>query len=137
MHTYIHTYIHTHIHTHMHACIHTYVRTYIHTYIIHICIYVTGFEKTRLPHTSDFMNSVTHNLLWLNILFLYATTPLCKIFRSIAHSQTKLHCIKVRKLDVCESLVFSNPVTYVHMFMHTYLQYCNFLSSRSHLYTVT
>ena len=25
---------------------------------------VTGFEKTRLPHTSDFMTLVTHNLLW-------------------------------------------------------------------------
>ena len=24
--------------------------------------YVTGFEKTRLPHTSDFMTLVNHNL---------------------------------------------------------------------------
>ena len=36
---------------------------------------------------------------------------MCKIFRSLAHSQTKLHCIKVKKLNVCGSLVFSNPVT--------------------------
>ena len=45
--------------------------------------------------------------------FLYDTTLLCESFRSLEHSQIKLHCIKVGKLDVCGSLVFSNPVTYV------------------------
>ena len=44
--------------------------------------------------------------------FLYDTSLPCKSFRSLAHSQIKLHCIKVGKLDVRGSLVFSNPVTY-------------------------
>ena len=81
-----------------------------------IFLYVTGFEKTRLPHTFDFMTLVNHNLQCQEaisfILFLYDTTPLCKSFRSLAHSQIELHCLKFGKLDVRGRLVFSNPVTY-------------------------
>ena len=53
--------------------------------------------------------------------FLYATTLLCKCFRSLAHSQKGLHCIDVIKLDVdlCGSLVFSNLVRYMYVHMYS------------------
>ena len=59
---------------------------------------MTRFEKTRLPHTSDFMTLVNHNLatvaisykLEILMLFLNATKHLCKICRPLAHSRTKL-----------------------------------------------
>ena len=50
------------------------------------CLYVTEYEKTRLPHTCNFMTLVNHNLLCNNLYirnynmsFLYAIYVCVKV----------------------------------------------------------
>ena len=83
---------------------------------------MTGFDKTRLPHTSNSLTLIASNLTtqyaisynfhtMLSLLYVI-TSPNLKL---IAHFHTELWSFKVvnLQLDVCGSLVLSNPVTYV------------------------
>ena len=52
-----------------------------------------------------------------DLLFYNAMEGLCEHFRPIACLVVKLQLVKVRKLDVCGSLVLSNSVTYIGICM--------------------
>ena len=83
----------------------------------HVYMYVTGFDKTRLPHTSNslplnYCNLITQHAIALEHTFLSYN---CEIagpnMKLIVYIYNELCSFKVIKLDVC--LVLSNPVTYV------------------------
>ena len=74
-------------------------------------VYVIGFDKTRLPHTSSFITLKVHNSIM-------ARGISCWNFGSIEWLVLKLQLVKVKKLDVCGSLVLSNPVTYTYYYIN-------------------
>ena len=81
-------------------------------------IYVTGFDKTRLPHTSNSSTLIASTLTTQYAIALQvshnAFIALCNNkSKLIANFHTELWSFKVVNLDVCGSLVLSNPVTYV------------------------
>ena len=47
----------------------------------------------------------------VDLLLYNAMNALCESCRSLAYCIVKLQVIKVKELDVCGSLVLSNPVT--------------------------
>ena len=53
----------------------------------------------------------------LDLVLHKAMNALCENCRAIAYFSVKLLAIKVEELDLCRSLVLSNPVTY-----HEYLK---------------
>ena len=94
--------------------------------------YVTRFDKTRLPHTSNSSTLIASNLTTHYAIALQFHTMLSLLYvitspnlKLIAHFHTELWSFKVVNLDVCGSLVLSNPVTY------NYLLYTN-----THQYSV-
>ena len=55
---------------------------------------------------------VSYHFQILGQLLHHAVKELCENCRSIAYLVAKLQLVEVEELDVCGSLVLSNPVTY-------------------------
>ena len=53
-----------------------------------------------------------------DLLLYNATEELLEKFRSITYWVVKLQLVKVRKLDVCGSLVLSNSVTFILKYLY-------------------
>ena len=84
-----------------------------------VAIYVTGFVKRGLPHTSNSMNLEDCNLGFkahksCNFLYLltYDGTLCCSNFKGMAVFNLKL---LIGKLDVCGRPLFANPVSYIYI----------------------
>ena len=60
----------------------------------------------------------------LDLLLYNAMKALCENCQSIAYCIVMLQVIKVKELDVCGSLVLSNPVTYLGYYYYYYYQFC-------------
>ena len=90
-----------------------------------LAIYVTGFDKTRLPHASNSLTLTTCKLiackLMLSVLLTYNFHKCLSLnyaikgqnLKMIAYSYIELCAFKVTNLDVCGSLVLLNLVTYI------------------------
>ena len=84
---------------------------------MNICTYVTGFEKTRLSHTSNFLTLMQCNFVCECAIDLKILHKGVVAYRNNIFSHSKLCVTEFIKSDVCGSLVFSNPVTYMHICM--------------------
>lgn len=74
--------------------------------------------KKSLPHTSTFMNSKDHNLVFkwdkslkFYHLLQYVRALGCTNFKSIAFAPLKLWIFEISMLDVCKRPLFIHPVT--------------------------
>ena len=82
-------------------------------------LFVTGFVKRGLPHTSNSLNLMTITLLERKVDICNFFHPLSSVithfglnFKPIALHNLWLRIIEVGKLDVCGRPLFTNPVTF-------------------------
>jgi len=106
-------------------------------------IYVTGFDKTRLPHTSNYLisNSCNLTIRYCPRNFTCSFHIFIKLLIKFEHDGIFLHGVMVFqscKLDVCWSLVLSNPVTYrlcrISLLNNGQIQVLDFLKKLSLLF---
>ena len=83
-------------------------------FINQLAIYVTGFAKRSLPHTSNIPTLIIHNFRLVDLKFgQYVISTAGTSFSFVCLLIMKLWSSKFIQLDVCGRPLFANPVTYI------------------------
>ena len=103
----------------MHGCVHV-IDSSKHSIAIYIYIYIYIYIcKKGFIHASNFpgITSFISKLSGKNVQSYKYNDRMVLLpnFKAVCPTQTELHSLKVKKLDVCIRPFFANPVTYMYL----------------------